>query len=164
MNDNQKGQEYIDTLPDSLWLKHFVLDETEEYLPPIARAMKNMLDHNTVICNSENLQENLWPHFINHTRVMQNKAFLRNTHETNIRQSPTSPKSPSLPIYTIDKKKLKVQNIGKYPRINPRLPFSFINVFIKIDQNRRRNQLLIKLLVLKNSIRLFLRSFSLEYK
>lgn len=78
----------IDSLPDSLWLKHFVLDETEESLPPIARAMKNMLDHNAVIWNSRNEEaENLWPYFIDQNRRMGKSSSPRN--ETRQRHSPS---------------------------------------------------------------------------
>ena len=75
----------IDSLPDSLWLKHFVLDEREENLPPIARAMKNMLDHNALIWNSRNEEaENLWPHFINqYRRTEKNSPLSPSKDKTN---------------------------------------------------------------------------------
>jgi hypothetical protein len=90
-NDDQERQEFtippIDTLPDSLWLKRFVLDEPQEYLPPIARAMKNMLDNDMLIWNSEIQKESTWPHFINQYRTRKNKTSLRNLQGNNAHQS-----------------------------------------------------------------------------
>ncbi|CAF0859411.1 unnamed protein product [Rotaria sordida] len=97
--DNQEKQEFpipsFDILGDSLWYQRFVLNESQEHLPPIARAMKNMLDNNTFVWNSETQEENAWPHFINQYRVTQNKAFLRNLYENDGFQSSSSQKSSS---------------------------------------------------------------------
>ena len=59
------NQRLIDRFPDSHWLKNVILNETEESLPPIARAMKNILDHNMIIWDSQRQEEHPWPHFIN---------------------------------------------------------------------------------------------------
>ena len=59
----------LDSLPDSLWLKHFVLDAPQDRLPPIARAMKNMLDNNALVWNSDSGELTAWPHFTNEVRM-----------------------------------------------------------------------------------------------
>ncbi|CAF3899189.1 unnamed protein product [Rotaria sp. Silwood2] len=99
--DDQEKQDFsipsFDMLADSLWYQRFVLNESQEHLPPIARAMKNMLDNNTFVWNSESQEENVWPHFINQYRVTQNKIFLGNQYENDEFQSSSSQK-PSLPL------------------------------------------------------------------
>ena len=67
----------LDSLPDSLWLKHFVLGTPQERLPPIARAMKNMLDHDALIWNSNSEEPTAWPHYINEVRMANNKDSRR---------------------------------------------------------------------------------------
>ena len=98
----------IDSLPDSLWLKHFVLDETEECLPPIARAMKNLLDHNASIWNSRNEEENLWPHFINDHRGTENQVSLPKIFGKKSDSSPpkheTNQKIPKIEVTDLDTK------------------------------------------------------------
>ena len=77
----------LDTLPDSRWLKHFVLDDPEETLPPIARAMKNMFDQNVLIWHADSEDEIVWPHFINQQRTKKDKRFLRQHHDHTYSQS-----------------------------------------------------------------------------
>lgn len=71
----------LETLPDSRWLKHFVLDDPQETVPPIARAMKNMLDRNVLIWDADSQNEIVWPHFINQQRMKQDKRFRRQLNE-----------------------------------------------------------------------------------
>ncbi|CAF2128853.1 unnamed protein product [Rotaria magnacalcarata] len=82
--ENMDNQEFsipsIDILADSLWYQRFILNEPQENLPPIARAMKKMLDNDTFIWNSETQKQSPWPHFINQYRVTQNKKCLRNLY------------------------------------------------------------------------------------
>ncbi len=120
--------------------------------------MKNMLDHNALICNAENLQEKIWPHFINQTRMTQDKTFLRNMYKNNDHQSRSSQKPTlSSPIYTTDKKKSNIeitdtnqhslattetstqQNIGKYLTISRRFTF-FIYHLRKIKRQTKEKK------------------------
>ncbi|CAF1303330.1 unnamed protein product [Adineta steineri] len=98
----------IDSLSESFWLKRLVLNEPQEYLPPIARAMKNMLDNNALVWNSEIQQESVWPHFINQYRMTQNKSFLRNLYGNNEYQTNFSQKLPSSSKHTTNEKNLDI--------------------------------------------------------
>ncbi|CAF3649629.1 unnamed protein product [Rotaria sp. Silwood1] len=100
----------FDMLADSLWYQRFVLNESEEKLPPIARAMKNMLDNNTFVWNSDIQEENAWPHFINQYRVTQNKAFLRNLYGNDGFKSSSSQK-PSSPLKYATKERQLNMNV-----------------------------------------------------
>jgi hypothetical protein len=104
----------LDTLPDSLWLKRFVLDESQESLPPIARAMKNMLDNDMLVWNSDIQDESAWPHFINQYRMTQNETFLRNLHGNGKRQAPSK--------HTSDARKTNIKTIDtrSKTKIDPR--------------------------------------------
>ncbi|CAF0889797.1 unnamed protein product [Adineta steineri] len=98
----------IDSLSESFWLKRLVLNEPQEYLPPIARAMKNMLDNNALVWNSEIQQESVWPHFINQYRMTQNKSFLRNLYVNNEYETNFSQKLSSSSKHTMNEKNLDI--------------------------------------------------------
>ncbi|CAF4030457.1 unnamed protein product [Adineta steineri] len=108
LEKNHHKQDYlipsIDSLSESFWLKRLVLNEPQEYLPPIARAMKNMLDNNALVWNSEIQQESVWPHFINQYRMTQNKSFLRNLYGNNEYQTNFSQKLSSSFKHTTNEK------------------------------------------------------------
>ena len=95
--DDQKRQASvmpsINTLSDSNWYKYTISNEPHEYLPPIARAMKNMLENDVFIWNSDAQADISWPHFINQYRMIQDKALLRNLYGKNEYPSPSPERS-----------------------------------------------------------------------
>lgn len=94
-------------LVDSLWYQRYVCDQPPEYLPPIARAMKNMIDNDTFIWNSPTQIANLWPHFINQYRIKQDKASVHSLSENN------ELKLPLVSTDAISKTELNLINIGE---------------------------------------------------
>ncbi|CAF3469926.1 unnamed protein product [Rotaria socialis] len=131
--ENMANQEFsipsIDILADSLWYQRFILNEPQENLPPIARAMKKMLENDTFIWDSEIQMQSPWPHFINQYRVTQNKKFLRNVYENDEIQ--TFESFPSVTnTDTINKTK---SNQHSSQETNTSLQLSMDNTFQPID-------------------------------
>ncbi|CAF0784311.1 unnamed protein product [Didymodactylos carnosus] len=89
--DDEKDVSCINE-PSSLFLKHLILDEQREYLPPITRALKNMLDNNYDYVTDETKDSSiLWPHYINMEVLQKSLASFPST-KARSSKSKTKPK------------------------------------------------------------------------
>ena len=143
MFDEQERQESVipsnDTLSDLNWYQYTVSNEPHEYLPPIARAMKNMLDNNVFIWNSDAQAEISWPHFINQYRMTKNKALLRNVHGKNEDPSSSPERSAtSLSDVANNTKKRNMEPADANKRTNTKTDrYSPNETMTAIKQNRK---------------------------